>query len=99
MNALNIAYKKQLKARQERIKGLKVNKSLDVPEFQPLWLCLLFHLLDEHVRNHDSPQWYDIVYFEHKLSWLYFGLSTNVRLTANNPQQSSPRTKYTISLP
>ena len=25
-----------------------------------------------HVRNHDSPQWYDIVHFEHKLSWLYF---------------------------
>ena len=28
-------------------------------------------LLDEH----DSPQWYDIVHFEHKLSWLCFGLS------------------------
>ena len=26
------------------------------------------------VRNHDSPQWYDIVHFEHKLSWLCFGL-------------------------
>ena len=26
------------------------------------------------VRNHDSPQWYDIVYFEHKLSWLCFEL-------------------------
>ena len=26
-------------------------------------------LLDEH----DSPQWYDIVHFEHKLSWLCFG--------------------------
>ena len=28
-----------------------------------------------HVRNHDSPQWYDIVHFKHKLSWLCFGLS------------------------
>ena len=25
-----------------------------------------------HVRNHDSPQWYDIIHFEHKLSWLCF---------------------------
>ena len=24
------------------------------------------------VRNHDPPQWYDIVLFEHKLSWLCF---------------------------
>ena len=26
-------------------------------------------VLDEH----DSPQWYDIVHFEHKLLWLCFG--------------------------
>ena len=30
----------------------------------------LFRVLDEH----DSPQWYDIVHFEHKLSWVCFGL-------------------------
>ena len=36
-------------------------------------LCPLFGIravLDKH----DSPQWYDIVHFEHKLSWLCFGL-------------------------
>ena len=27
-------------------------------------------MLDEH----NSPQWYDIIHFEHKLSWLYFWL-------------------------
>ena len=26
----------------------------------------------ENARNHDSPQWYDIVHFEQKLSWLFF---------------------------
>ena len=30
------------------------------------------------VRNHDSPQSYDIVYFEHKLSWLCFGFLKKV---------------------
>ena len=30
----------------------------------------LWYMLDED----DSPQWYDIVHFEHKLSWLCFGL-------------------------
>ena len=28
-----------------------------------------------HVRNHDSPQWYNIVHFENKLSWLCFWAS------------------------
>ena len=27
------------------------------------------------VRNHDSPQWYDIVHFEHKLLWFCFWAS------------------------
>ena len=27
------------------------------------------------VKNHDLPQWYDIVHFEHKLSWLCFSFS------------------------
>ena len=27
-----------------------------------------------HVRNHESPQWYDIIHFEYKLSWFCFGL-------------------------
>ena len=36
-----------------------------------LRLMLYLWLLDEH----DSPQWYDIVHFEHKLSWLCFVLS------------------------
>ena len=31
-----------------------------------------------HVRNHRSPQWYDIVHFEHKLSWLCFRLPQKV---------------------
>ena len=31
-------------------------------------------MLDEH----DSPQWYDIVHFENKLSWLCLGLPKNV---------------------
>ena len=35
--------------------------------------CRILHMLDEH----DSPQWYDIVHFEHKLSWLCFGLPKN----------------------
>ena len=28
----------------------------------------------EILDQHDSPQWYDIVHFEHKLSWLCSGL-------------------------
>ena len=40
-----------------------------------------------HVRNNDSPQWYDIVYFEHKLLWFCSGSFpqlANVRLPPNN---------------
>ena len=40
-----------------------------VPSFGSIGPLQMF-LLDEH----DSPQWYDIVYFEHKLSRLFFGL-------------------------
>ena len=31
-----------------------------------------------HVMNHNSPHWYDIVHFEHKLLWLCFGLPQKV---------------------
>ena len=37
------------------------------------WLSLE-HDSDTMLIEHDSPQWYDIVHFEHKLSWLCFGL-------------------------
>ena len=30
--------------------------------------------LNPTVKNDESPQWYDIIHFEHKLSWLCFGL-------------------------
>ena len=33
----------------------------------------LGHRSDTMLDEHDSPQWYDIVHFEHKLSWLCFG--------------------------
>ena len=38
------------------------------------WLSL-GHDYDVMLVEHESPQWYDIVHFEHKLSWLCFGLS------------------------
>ena len=37
------------------------------------WLSL-GHDSDTMLDEHDSPHWYDIVHFEHKLSWLCFGL-------------------------
>ena len=39
-----------------------------------VWLGLEGELEREVLDEHDSPQWYDIVHFEHKLSWLCFGL-------------------------
>ena len=32
----------------------------------------------DHVRNHESPQLYDIVHFENRLSWLCFELLQKV---------------------
>ena len=50
------------------------DSSCDACLFQVLIACselfLVFCLLDEY----DSSPWYDIVHFEHKLSWLCFGL-------------------------
>ena len=37
------------------------------------WLSL-GHNSDTMLDEHDSSQWYDIVHFEHKISWLYFEL-------------------------
>ena len=34
----------------------------------------LGHDSNTTLDEHDSPQWYDIVHFEHKLSWLCIGL-------------------------
>ena len=34
--------------------------------------------------EHDSPQWYDIIHFEHKLSWLYFRLSKKSHTNGEN---------------
>ena len=39
----------------------------------------LGHDSDTMLDEHDSPQWYDIVHFEHKLSWLCFGLPQSSR--------------------
>ena len=34
-----------------------------------LGLPVLGHEFETMLIEHDSPQWYDIVHFEHKLSW------------------------------
>ena len=48
----------------------------DIWEFTNLLTQLsLGHDSDTMLDEHDSPQWYDIVHFELKLSWLCFGFS------------------------
>ena len=51
---------------------------------QKLINSLVYVLL---VRNQGSSQWYDIVHFEHKLSWLGFGF----------PQKASHQWRYILA--
>ena len=37
-------------------------------------MAKLGHDSDTMLDEHNSLQWYDVVHFEHKLSWLCFGL-------------------------
>ena len=36
-----------------------------------LGLPVLGHGTDNMLIEHDSPQWYDIIHFEYKLSWFW----------------------------
>ena len=54
--------------------GHDSNTMLDEHDSDTMVLSL-GHNSDTMLDEHDSLQWYDIVHFEHKLSWLFFRLA------------------------